>query len=83
MNNLRVTELIVKLQPHYDELNKRFSKSYLSGSSWYVGDDLLKWWEMNCLRRYNQSILKLKYITWIVMEDYKNKIRHNDSTSNQ
>ena len=74
MNTLNVSELIIKLQPHYDELNKRFSKSYLSGSCWYVGNDLMKWWEINCLRRYDESILKLKFITSIIIEDYKNKV---------
>ncbi len=75
MNNLpnNITELIIKLQPYYDNLNKNYSKSYLSGSSWYVGDDLLKWWEMNCLTKYRKSLLKLRYITWILMEHNKNK----------
>ena len=43
-----IKPILEKIQPQYDELNSRYSKSYLSGSIWYVGDDLLHWWTKEC-----------------------------------
>lgn len=39
-----IIQTINVIQPMYNELNSRYSNSYLRGSSWYVGDDLLEWW---------------------------------------
>jgi hypothetical protein len=70
MSNNDIEKIIIKLQPYYDKLNSRYSKSYLSGSIWYVGDDLLKWWsECNTVRYYNENLRILKNICEILLMD--------------
>ena len=64
-------KIITDIQPFYDELNSRYSKSYLKGSSWYVGDDLKKWWENCNVRYFQQNRQKLVDIIEILLL-YKN-----------
>jgi len=55
--------LIKELQPKYDKLNSNYSKSYLKGSIWYVGDDLMKWWNScNNIRYFRKNKEKLYLI---------------------
>ena len=73
MSNKEIEKIISDLQPYYDELNSEYSKSYLKGSIWYVGDDLLKWWRhCNTIRYYSKNLLKLKNICEILI-NFKNK----------
>ena len=70
MSNNDIEKIIIKLQPYYDKINSRYSKSYLSGSIWYVGDDLLKWWRhCNTVRYYNENLIILKNICEILILD--------------
>ena len=49
-----IITILKNIQPEYDKLNSKYSKSYLQGSIWYVGDDLLYWWERcNHVRLYH------------------------------
>ena len=71
-----IEEMILKIQPHYENMNNRFSKSYLKGSSWYVGDNLLEWWrKCNNIRYFSYNIQKLRYIVLIVETDLKNNLK--------
>ena len=55
-----------------DKLNSKYSKSYLQGSIWYVGDDLLYWWERcNHVRLYHININKIKAIIEIILINKK------------
>lgn len=65
-------KIINDIQPLYEELNSGYSKSYLKGSSWYVGDDLKKWWENCNVRYFQQNRQKLVDIIEILLI-YKNK----------
>ena len=75
MNNDEIILTLNKLQPHYDNLNARFSKSYLKGSLWYVGDDLLDWWKnCNTIRYFEHNIKKIMVITEILKNDLENNL---------
>lgn len=75
MNNNEIIETLIKLQPFYDKLNSRFSKSYLKGSLWYVGDDLVYWWKnCNTVRYFEHNIKKIMFITEILKTDMENEI---------
>ena len=65
-------KILSDLQPLYDELNSGYSKSYLQGSSWYVGNDLQNWWKhCNNVRYFLKNREKLIEIIEILMV-YKN-----------
>lgn len=65
----KIEDILLNLQPYYDELNSRYSKSYLSGSIWYVGDDLQEWWsKCNNIRYASDNIFKIEVITFIILE---------------
>lgn len=68
-----IKEILNFIQPFYDELNSKFSESYLKGSIWYVGKDLNKWWD-NCnnIRYFSYNKLKLKFIIEIILLNKKN-----------
>jgi hypothetical protein len=67
-------KILNDIQPLYDELNSRYSKSYLQGSSWYVGDDLHKWWKhCNNVRYFPENKQKLVHIIEILLIYKKNK----------
>ena len=67
--DLDIQNYLQWLQPYYDELISRFSKSYLSGSEYYVGDSLLNWWNNYNVKRYNDKKKKLEYIIEIILLD--------------
>ena len=51
-----------------------YSKSYLSGSPYYVGDNLLEWWEtLNNIRYFTENKLKLLYIMYTLKIHFSNK----------
>ena len=62
-----IEDMINIVQPLYSEMNSKFSKSYLMGSMWYVGDDLLTWWR-NCnnIRYYSNNIRKFMLIVGVI-----------------
>jgi hypothetical protein len=65
--NSQIEELCIKLQPYYDDLISKYSKSYLSGSIYYVGDNLLEWWQKaNNIRYYEENKKKLETIIEII-----------------
>ena len=65
-------KIISDIQPLYNELNSGYSKSYLQGSSWYVGNDLQNWWKhCNNVRYFLKNREKLIEIIEILMV-YKN-----------
>ena len=67
MNNDEIISTLVKIQPLYDNLNSKYSKSYLKGSLWYVGDDLVYWWNhCNTVRYFEDNIKKIMVITEIL-----------------
>ena len=69
-----IEKTILKIQPYYDELNSNYSKSYLSGSCWYVGDNLMEWWKKcNNIRYFTENKKKLLLIVYILLEYKKSK----------
>lgn len=70
---LLIKKIILDIEPLYNELNKKYSKAYLSGSSWYVGDDLIYWWDNYNIRYYSKKKEKLKQIIEILIIYQKNK----------
>jgi hypothetical protein len=66
-------EILNNIQPLYDEIRSKYSKSYLLGSYWYVGDDLNKWWE-NCnnIRYFERNRKKIIDILEIILINNKN-----------
>lgn len=68
MNSIdKIKIILTEIQPLYDKLNSKYSKSYLQGSLWYVGDDLLEWWrKCNNVRYYEENINKIMIIIEIV-----------------
>ena len=64
MNSIDEIKIILtEIQPLYDKLNSKYSKSYLQGSLWYVGDDLLEFWrKCNNIRYYEENVNKIMII---------------------
>ena len=69
-----IIETINIIQPFYEKLNSKYSKSYLSGSYWYVGDNLLEWWNKASIRNYEQNIKTLLGILNILILNKKNEL---------
>jgi len=71
-----IKPILQKIQPYYDDLNSRYSKSYLSGSIWYVGDDLMHWWtnECNNVRYFDKNKEKVGVIIEILQLQKKYEI---------
>jgi hypothetical protein len=63
---------ILQIQPYYDKLISSFSKAYVNGSSFYVGDNLLDWWNNYNIRYYKKKKQKLEHIIEIIQLDKKN-----------
>lgn len=64
------------VQPLYDDLNSNYSKSYLQGSPWYVGDSLKEWWRRcNNVRYFFKNKQKLVEIieTLCIYENNKKR----------
>jgi hypothetical protein len=73
LSTTNYTKILNDIQPLYDKLYSKFSKSYLQGSPWYVGDDLKKWWEKcNNIRYFKQNRKKIFDILEILLLDDKN-----------
>ena len=72
-----IEDMLIIIQPLYSEMNSKFSKSYLMGSMWYVGDDLINWWR-NCnnIRYYSNNIRKLMFITGVIKIHNENKLKN-------
>lgn len=69
-----IRNIIIQIQPHYSRLNSQYSKAYLQGSEWYVGDDLVFWWDRcNNIGYYSYNMKKLLYILYIIQKELKNK----------
>lgn len=68
MNSIdKIKIILTEIQPLYDKLNSKYSKSYLQGSLWYVGDDLVEWWrKCNNVRYYEENINKIMIIIEIL-----------------
>jgi hypothetical protein len=75
MNSIdKIKIILTEIQPLYDKLNSKYSKSYLQGSLWYVGDDLSEWWrKCNNVRYYEENINKIMIIIEII-NDMKTKL---------
>ena len=72
-----IEEMINTIQPLYTNMNLQFSKSYLSGSIWYVGDDLMDWWKKcNNVRYYSHNARKLMLIVGFVKIHYENILKN-------
>jgi hypothetical protein len=60
-------DLIRRIQSDYSLYISKFSKSYLKGSVWYVGDDLMEWWrKCNTVRYYEKFRMQLECIDEIL-----------------
>ena len=68
-NYQKIQKYLPLIQPYYDKLISRFSKSYLSGCEYYIGDNLLEWWNNYNIRYYYQKKKKLAYIVQIILLD--------------
>ena len=62
------------IQPYYDNLISGFSKSYLSGSNYYIGDNLLNWWNNYNIRQYSEKKKKLEYVIEIILLDKEQNV---------
>lgn len=69
-----IIETINTIQPFYEKLNSKYSKSYLSGSYWYVGDDLLNWWKKESIKNYQKNMKILLDILNILILNKKNEL---------
>jgi len=80
---MKFSELVVVLNPYYKKLNSKYSKSYVSGSSWYVGDDLEEWWTKVCIFSiYLKKKQKLfEIINILLIEDQENNNELNNFLS--
>ena len=80
---VEIENIIKDIQPHYTKLNSRYSKSYLSGSIWYVGDDLTIWWKRcNTIRYFRYHLNKLLVILEIIINDLKTQLLYNVESFN-
>ena len=71
-------ELVSILNPYYKKLNSKYSKSYVSGSIWYVGDDLVEWGTKICIfSLYLKKKQKLFEIIDILLKEDVNNELHN------
>ena len=68
-----IKNIIETIQPFYEELNLKYSKSYLRGSCWYVGDNLMDWWNKASIRNYQQNIRTLISVLDIIILNKKNE----------
>ena len=57
------------IQPHYNNLVSRFSKSYLLGTSYYIGNNLLEWWNNYNIKFYMEKKKKLEHIIEMILID--------------
>lgn len=72
----KMEDIIKRIQPFYDEINSKYSKSYLSGSIWYVGPNIFEWWRTcNNVRYYIYNITKLRAILEIIMMNKRNQLK--------
>lgn len=67
----KIQKYLPLVQPFYNKLISRFSISYLSGSDYYIGNNLLEWWNNYNIRYYKQKKNKLEYIVKIILKDNK------------
>jgi hypothetical protein len=73
LGDFDIKNIIETIQPFYQQLNSKYSKSYLKGSCWYVGDDLMEWWNKANIRNYQQNIKTLIGILDIIILNKKNE----------
>jgi hypothetical protein len=73
LGNYDIKNIIETIQPFYEQLNVKYSKSYLKGSCWYVGDSLMEWWNKASIRNYQQNIRTLIGILDILILNKKNE----------
>ena len=70
----KIKNACIKIQPYYDELISNYSTAYLSGSPFYVGKNILEWWNTsNNIRYYTKNKYKIIFIIMILKEYNKNK----------
>jgi hypothetical protein len=67
----KIQKYLPLVQPYYNKLISSFSKSYLSGSEYYVGDNLLDWWNNYNIRYYKKKKKKLEYVIEMILLDKK------------
>lgn len=74
--NSKIRNACIKMQPYYDELISNYSKAYLSGSLFYVGDNLLKWWDDSNIRYFIENRNRIIYILYILKKynEHKNNL---------
>lgn len=65
-------EILSDIQPFYDEITSKYSKSYLKGTYWYVGDSLNVWWDKcNNIRYFEQNKKKIIDILEVILNNNK------------
>lgn len=75
----KMNTLVSLLNPYYKNLNSKYSNSYLSGSEWFVGEDLIIWWNtVSTISKYRIKKEKLRYIISILLASDKDKILYNE-----
>lgn len=72
-----IESICIRIQPIYEEFISNYSESYLRGSSYYVGNNILNWWKnANNIRYFTYNKLKLLYIVHILKTHNENKLKY-------
>lgn len=77
MDLKRIEEICIKIQPLYEDYIFNYSKSYLQGAKWYIGENVLEWWKnANNIRYFTYNKLKLLYIIKLLKIHNENKLKY-------
>jgi hypothetical protein len=72
-----IESICIRIQPIYDEFISNYSKSYLRGSSYYVGSSIVNWWKnANNIRYFTYNKLKLMHIISVLKKHNENKLKY-------
>ena len=69
MSTTNYKEILSDIQPLYDKLHSKFSKSYLQGSHWYIGDDLFFSRSLEQIKEFSEKYKKKIGIKFLCLAD--------------
>ena len=72
-----IESICIRIQPIYEEFISNYSESYLKGSPYYVGNNIVNWWKnANNIRYFTYNKLKLLYIVNVLKKHNENKLKY-------